>query len=161
MASRSRKYRPLRAFRIGDARHPLFDGAGAYLKGGRWNSPGKRIIYAAETYAGALLEALVHLNFDEVPDNYSWIEILLSQTHKAEELGADQIEEWNSNDLTITRKYGDRWYEEKRTPALLVPSVVTAGVERNVLINQDHPRFAGIRSSEARDVIWNQRLFQG
>ncbi len=56
-------------FRIADSRHELFDGAGAYLKGGRWNSPGKRIIYAAQTYAGALLEALVHLNFDEVPDS--------------------------------------------------------------------------------------------
>jgi RES domain-containing protein len=59
-----------RAFRVADPRHALFDGSGAYMKGGRWNSPGRRIIYAAETYAGALLEALVHLNFDSVPRGY-------------------------------------------------------------------------------------------
>jgi RES domain-containing protein len=150
----------LRAFRIADARHPLFDGTGAYLKGGRWNSPGKRVIYAAQTYAGALLEALVHLNFDEVPDGYSWIEILLSKTDEAEELGRDQVPGWNNDDLTLTREYGDHWYEEKRTPLLLVPSVVTAGIERNVLINQEHPRFSSIRTSEAREVIWDERLFR-
>lgn len=159
MASRSRNGTPQRAFRIADARHPLLDSAGAYLKGGRWNSPGKRIIYAAETYAGALLETLVHLNFDEIPDGYSWIEILLSRAD-TEEAGRDQVLGWNGGDLTLTRAYGDRWYEQRRTPVLLVPSVVTAGIERNVLINQEHPRFGAIRASELREVVWDERLFR-
>jgi RES domain-containing protein len=38
-----------------------------YLNGGRWNSAGKRVIYAAQTYAGALLEVLVHANLGIVP----------------------------------------------------------------------------------------------
>ena len=37
MASRPES---LIGYRIGDARHPLFDGRGAMLEGGRWNSPG-------------------------------------------------------------------------------------------------------------------------
>ena len=45
----------MRAFRIADRRHPIFDGTGAKLTGGRWNSPGRPVIYAAETFAGALL----------------------------------------------------------------------------------------------------------
>src|ERR1039458_10207855 len=32
---------PLRAFRIADMRHPIFDGSGAMLYGARWNSPGR------------------------------------------------------------------------------------------------------------------------
>lgn len=161
MVSRSRKEVPLRAFRVADSRRPLFDGVGAYLKGGRWNSPGKRVIYAAESYAGALLEALVHLNFDEAPDGYSWIEILLSSMkNDIEEVGGNQLPGWNRDDLTLTRQYGDRWYEQKRTPVLLVPSVVTAGVERNVLINQEHPRFRAIRAAAMREVIWDERLFR-
>ncbi len=158
MASRSKNSTLVRAFRIADARHPLFDGAGAYLRGGRWNSPGKRVIYAAETYAGALLEALVHLNFDEVPDGYRWIEIWLSS--EVEEISRDQAVGWNGGDHTRTREYGDRWYDQKRTAVLLVPSVVTAGIERNVLINQEHPRFAAVRASETREVIWDERLFR-
>jgi RES domain-containing protein len=50
------------AYRIIDARHPIFDPTGAMLHGGRWNSVGGRVIYAAETYAGALLEILAHSN---------------------------------------------------------------------------------------------------
>jgi RES domain-containing protein len=158
MACRSRG--PLRAFRLADSRHPLFDGAGAYFKGGRWNSPGKRVIYAAETYAGALLEALVHLNFDEVPDSYSWVEILIPEGKEVEELVSQDIPTWNTDDLTQTRAYGDLWFEQKRTAVLLVPSVVTAGVERNILINQDHLDFGGLRASEVREVVWDERLFK-
>jgi RES domain-containing protein len=44
------------AYRIADARHAIFDPTGAMLHGGRWNSIGHRVIYAAATYAGALLE---------------------------------------------------------------------------------------------------------
>ena len=36
------------------------DGSGAMLHGARWNSPGRRVIYASENYAGALLEILAH-----------------------------------------------------------------------------------------------------
>jgi RES domain-containing protein len=148
----------LRAYRIADTRHSLLDGTGAYLKGGRWNSPGRRVIYAAQTYAGALLEALVHLNFEEVPDSYGWTEILLPE--EIEEVSAGKIPKWSGADLTLTRRFGDGWHEERRTPVLLVPSVVTAGIERNVLINQDHPHFAAISAGEVRPVIWDERLFR-
>jgi len=150
----------IRAFRIADSRHELFDGAGAYLKGGRWNSPGKRIIYAAQTYAGALLEALVHLNFDEVPDSYRWINIAIPQETQLEEVSADDIPGWNTKDFAAAREYGDHWYEQKRTPVLLVPSVVTAGIEKNILVNQQHPEFEKLQAGETREVIWDERLFQ-
>lgn len=159
MASPSEPTLGLRAFRIADTRHSLLDGEGAYLKGGRWNSPGRRVIYAAETYAGALLETLVHANFDELPDTYGWIEIRVPDAD-VEELGPDRIAGWNSDDFTSTRELGDRWHEQGRTLALLVPSVVTAGVERNVLINQDHPNFRALRSSEVRELMWDKRLFR-
>lgn len=38
-----------------------FDGEGARLFGGRWNSRGTRIVYCSETGALAALETLVHL----------------------------------------------------------------------------------------------------
>jgi RES domain-containing protein len=158
MAFRSRL--PLRAFRIADSRHPVLDSTGAFLKGGRWTSPGKRVIYAAETYAGALLEVLVHLSFDEVPSTYQWIELSLPGKQEIEQLTGSEVPDWNTSNLTRARSFGDLWYEEKRTIALLVPSVVTAGVENNLIINQDHSGFSGIQASTARDVIWDDRLFR-
>ena len=60
---------PLRAYRIADSRRPIFDGTGAAALGGRWNSPGRRVIYASETCAGALLEKLAHTNIGRVPNS--------------------------------------------------------------------------------------------
>lgn len=62
MASRPRnpKHAKFIAYRIADARYPIFDGTGDSLIGGRWNSPGRPPIYASLGYAGAMLELLVH-----------------------------------------------------------------------------------------------------
>src|SRR5206468_10273373 len=51
------------AWRIVKARHAAtaFDGEGARLLGGRWNSPGSPVVYTAESAALAALEMLVHL----------------------------------------------------------------------------------------------------
>ena len=45
----------MEAYRIADSRHPIFDPTGAALYGGRWNSVGKRVIYASVSFAAALL----------------------------------------------------------------------------------------------------------
>ena len=49
-------YRAMRFYRIADARHSPESGEGARLHGGRWNSPGRAVIYACETQSGAMLE---------------------------------------------------------------------------------------------------------
>ncbi len=154
----SRRSGPLRAFRIADPRHPLLDGTGAMLYGARWNSPGRRIIYAAETYAGALLEILVHAS-GTVPRRHAHIEIGIPAEVEVEEITPDDLPGWDSASYEMSRNFGDRWTEERRTAVLLVPSVVTR-VERNVLINQDHPGFALIRASRPAPVLWDTWLWK-
>ncbi len=149
----------LRVYRIADRRHKIFDGQGAALLGGRWNSPGRRVIYAAETYAGAMLEVLVHTNIGKLPKTHSRIEILVRKGIRIEEAGAADIPGWDVPDQRASRRYGDRWYDEGRTAVLLVPSMV-AGPERNIAINQEHPDFKRIRATAPRPVIWDQRLFR-
>ena len=53
----------------------------------------------------------------------------------------------------------ESWYDERRTPVLIVPSVVTL-VERNILINQEHPDFARIQASQPAPVRWDARLWR-
>src|SRR4051794_22561707 len=101
--------RPDRAFRIADRRHPIFNGSGAYRSGARWNSPGRRIIYAAESYPGALLEILVHSRIGKLPRTQAWIEI---------EIPADvSVERFDGNaaDTALVRIIGDRWHEERQS----------------------------------------------
>jgi RES domain-containing protein len=148
---------PLRAFRVADMRHPLFDGTGAFLHGARWNSPGRRVIYAAETYAGALLEVLVHTS-GRVPRNHGYIEIDIPAGLEIEELTDADVPRWDTASFEAAQAAGDRWYDEGRSAVLLVPSVVTR-VERNVLINQLHPDFARIQAGQPKPVRWDVRLW--
>src|SRR2546428_5261958 len=50
-----------------------FDGEGARLNGGRWNSVGLRVGYASETVALATLEVLVGLQKSSVLGSYSTV----------------------------------------------------------------------------------------
>ena len=60
------------AWRISRAAFADLSGTGARLYGGRWNSPGRAMIYAAEAAALAVLEVRVHLDLtpDLLPDDY-------------------------------------------------------------------------------------------
>nr|WP_291001436.1 RES domain-containing protein [Ferrovibrio sp.] len=148
----------MKAYRIGDRRHPLLDGTGAALRGGRWNSPGRRIIYAAASLAVARLELLVHLPFGGVPASQVWIEIVLPDA-SVESLDERALPGWNGHDYAVARRAGDAWADERRSLCLSVPSV-PAGGERNLLINQDHPDFAQITSTQPQPLIWDERLFR-
>jgi RES domain-containing protein len=148
----------LRAFRIADMRHTIFDGYGAMIHGARWNSPGRRVIYAAETYAGALLEILVHAT-GSVPRSQGYVEIEIPEGSSVEEATPDDVPQWDSLTFEAARAFGDRWYDERRSLALLVPSV-TSVVERNILINQEHPEFPQLRTTEPKPVRWDARLWQ-
>jgi RES domain-containing protein len=148
---------PLKAFRIADMRHPIFDGSGAMLHGARWNSPGRRVIYASETYAGALLEILVH-GSGSVPRSQGYVEIEIPAGLSIEEITPADLPHWDSSSFESARAFGNRWYDQGRTPVLMVPSVVTR-LERNILINQEHPDFARIRASRALPVRWDARLW--
>ena len=149
----------MQAFRIADHRHPIFDPAGAFLHGGRWNSVGKRVIYAAQTYAGALLEVLVHANLGVVPKTQAVVEITIPESVAMESVTGAELEGWAADDLTVSRRFGDRWLDQRRTAVLLVPSVALQGKEMNVLINPDHPDFVRIGAGAPETVVWDPRLF--
>lgn len=149
----------MRAFRVADRRFPLFDGTGARLLGGRWNSPGRSLIYAAETFSGALLEVLVHANLGRVPKTHAFVEITIPETVATESLRRDELPGWDAEDQIVSRAFGDRWISERRSAVLLVPSAVTSGHERNVLISPEHADFPKIIASQPQDVQWDKRLF--
>ena len=149
----------MRAFRIADSRHPIFDPTGAMLHGGRWNSPGVRVIYAAETYAGALLEVLVHANQAQPPRNHRVVQIDIPPDIAIESILPDQLPGWDAPDMLASRTAGDAWARSERTAVLLVPSVITGGRENNILLNPLHPGFLRIEASAPVPLAWDARLF--
>src|ERR1700735_911383 len=109
-----------RAYRIADTRHTIFDGQGAALLGARWNSPGRRVIYAAETFAGPMLEALANANTGRMPKHHAWIEILIGPDVSVEEADLRKIRRWDAPDQRASREFGDAWYDENRSTLLMV-----------------------------------------
>jgi RES domain-containing protein len=130
------------AYRIADARHPIFDPTGAMLHGGRWNSIGHLVIYAAETYAGALLEVLVHANLSQPPKNHRVVRIQIPNEVTVETVSIDQIKDWDAEGTIASRAFGDEWIRTLRTAILRMPSVITQGRESNLVLNAAHPQFA-------------------
>jgi RES domain-containing protein len=144
----------LRALRIADRRHPVFDGTGAALYGGRWNSPGRPVIYASASHACALLERLAQTGTGRIPQNQVAVMIDIPDEVPIEHAAMEEAPL-----LPESRRFGDRWLAEGRSAVLTVPSAV-ARHDRNVLINPAHPDFARIACGEPEPATWDQRLFR-
>ena len=148
----------MRAYRIADQRFPILDGAGAQLAGGRWNSPGRPVVYAAETFAGAVLEVLVHMGRLKMPKNRVYVELSIPEA-LVSTVSVEETPVWAVADPIVSRGFGDQWLRTGDSPVLLVPSLVTQGVEKNLLINPRHPAFPEIKASASKKVEWDPRLF--
>jgi RES domain-containing protein len=113
-------------------RRPYADlsGEGARRLGGRWNSPGRPVVYLAEHPALAALEVRVHLDlpFELLPADF-----VLTRVTVPDDLvsGLDAIPQ-------ATAAAGDAWLVSARSAALRVPSVLIPHT-LNVLLNPRHP----------------------
>ncbi|QYK40074.1 MAG: RES domain-containing protein [Paracoccaceae bacterium] len=153
--------RTLAACRIGDAqgRFPIFDPGGAALVAGRWHDTDHPVIYASEHFATAMLEILAHSG-GVMPPRQHWIAITLPYGLSYEVFPEATHPDWAAPDCATARAYGCTWRAEGRSAILLVPSIV-ARVERNILINPDHPEFRRIETGLHQPVAWDSRLFRG
>ena len=134
-----------------------FDGEGARLFGGRWNSRGTRMIYTSATLSLAALETLVHLN-PPVAFKYVAIPIefdeALVETFATSDLPAD----WNEEPPPpSTAEIGDRWVKESRSAVLELPSVIIPA-EPNYLLNPAHSDFKRIRIGKPTPFSFDPRL---
>lgn len=123
-------------------RHAL-TGEGAHLYGGRWNSPGHRVIYTAEALSGALLEILVHSDKRLLP-YYSVYRFEVPEQNILDLDVSSLPTTWRRSPAPPElAAVGDRWYTEGQSVVLRVPSVIVP-VEKSLLINPAHPNFSAI-----------------
>jgi RES domain-containing protein len=133
----------MRVWRLAIGPHREIDGEGARIYGGRWNSPGVPVVYTATHVSLALLEQLVHVDPEDLPDAFRTFVIDLPDDLAAE-VAAQSI---LPDDAETCRRYGDEWLGSGRSAALLVPSTLVAARlqpgtietgEWNVLLNPRH-----------------------
>lgn len=160
MALAQKLDRTLVCYRIGDPDgvYPIYDGRGAVLYPGRWNRGRLPVIYASENYSTAMLEKLVHGN-GHLPPRQHYIAITVPRGTSYEVVTKDHLPGWDTLEPSMSRDFGERWLQERRSALLLVPSFV-ARVETNVMINPVHDDVGAIETSRAEPVWWDERLFR-
>jgi RES domain-containing protein len=150
----------LRAWRLVKRKYlaGAFSGEGARRFGGRWNSPGKPVVYTAEHASLAVLEILVHIPSSALLPFYRLIPVDF-EPQLAETLGPEDLPRtWRQSPPPLRLQHlGDAWLAEKRSAVLKVPSAVLP-VEWNFLLNPLHPDFGALRIGEPLQYLLDQRL---
>lgn len=150
----------LRAWQIVKRRHAenAFDGEGTRLYGGRWNTPGRGVVYVSDTRALATLEVLAGLETTGPIGEYVLIGVEFADALVSGVDPNDLPQGWDATPPSSpSQAIGDDWLEGGASAVLRVPSVVIPA-EFNYLLNPAHPDFAKIRIGEAEDLHFDPRL---
>lgn len=119
-----------------------FTGEGAKLYGGRWNTPGKLVIYTAESRALALTEILVHLESAGVLSKYVVFQVEIDESHIVHLDLRNLPKNWRAEPAPKRlQTLGDEWLDSGKSAVLRVPSAIVGG-EFNYLLNPTHPDFS-------------------
>jgi RES domain-containing protein len=150
------------AWRIVKARHAAkaFDGEGARLEGGRWNSFGTPLVYTSESAALAALELLVHLGRGSILGAYVLIACTFEDT-LVERLDPKRLPgNWRSYPAPPElQSIGDEWVRAASSAILQVPSAVIAS-DSNYLLNPRHRDFKAIQVMHPERFELDPRLLK-
>lgn len=134
-------------------------GEGAFRYGARWNSPGTRMLYTAESSALAMLEALAHITMLPLLQPYCMVRLLVPDS--VEILDMKTLpENWNAMPAPDTlNRMGNEFVAAGKALALKVPSVLVPD-NFNFLINPTHSRFSEIKVIAITNISFDQRLIK-
>lgn len=149
----------MRCYRLSEDRFRTLDGQGARKHGGRWNRPGRRVVYASSSRALAILELLARVGQEEVPTGLLLLTIDIPEASPVETLRPDALpKDWRTYPAPAScRSVGDHWLAGASSLVLAVPSVLVPE-ESNLLLNPEHAEFAAVSVVAERPFSFDPRL---
>lgn len=147
-------------YRICRDRFRALDGEGARLYGGRWNTPGRAVVYTSGTLALAALEYLIHVQPATAPGDLVALRISLPDDVSIDLLDFGTLPNGWARDPECIRckAVGDSWAATGGSLALRVPAAPVPE-EFNVLLNVAHEAMARVRVVGTRPFSFDPRLF--
>jgi RES domain-containing protein len=135
-----------------------FTGEGPWQYGGRWNSPGVRVVYASEHQSTAAFEVFANRVPFILDEKYKAFQLewpnSLTEIFPVAKLPAN----WRiSPPPAETMEIGDRWIPERRSAVLALPSAISP-TDTNFLLNPEHADFKRIRIHPPIDYDFDPRL---
>ncbi len=139
----------------------LLDGEGSKMVGGRWNSPGRPLLYTSSHLSLSVLEVFVHFP-PELRDNLPELEavqIAVPDDADAVDVSTEEFEGAmaDPNPLAACRAIGDGWLARGLGLLLRAPSVVIPE-EFNVMLNPAHARMRDVAIISSRRFRFDPRL---
>lgn len=132
-----------------------FDGEGARLYGGRWNSKGVSVVYTSDSLALCSLEIFVHLPSYTLLADFVYMAVIFDS-----ELVTDAllIDGWDERPISkVSQAIGDQWVKEGLSAVLRVPSVIMPD-GHNYLIHINHPDFKKIKIGKPQPLAFDPRF---
>ena len=138
------------AWRLCRRPHADLTGEGARLFGGRWNSPGRPVVYLAEHPALCALELRVHLDLplELLPVDFVLLQVAVPDSAITGPEGTAE-----------TVATGNSWLTEARSASLRVPSALVPHAW-NILLNPRHPDAARAEVLEIEPFSFDPRLWR-
>ena len=152
----------MRAWRIAkEKRARDLTGKGAAIEGGRWNDQDVPAVYMGMTPAICCLETFVHAAGEPTfPLKITCFELPAERSLYLEVDVSDLPIGWAS--LPADRPsmdFGTAWLKSNSHLGLIIPSAILP-LERNVVINPNHPAANRITVIEIYDFLYDPRMFQ-
>jgi RES domain-containing protein len=140
-------------------KHVAPDGEGARRYGGRWNRPGTPIIYTSGTLSLAVLEFLVHVDSDILPDSLISVRATIPESVSIQTIHLSDLPgNWKDKIIPASvQNLGTAWANRAASPVLKVPSVVIEE-EWNYVLNPLHPDFDKIIWETGAPFSFDPRL---
>lgn len=134
-----------------------FSGEGAARHAGRWNSYGRRVVYASASRALAILETLVHLDLP-IRHHYALVQFTFAESLLRPLTLNSLPPDWRADPPSrSSQRLGDLWLTTQRSAILAVPSAVIPA-EVNYLLNPAHPDFTKIAIGKPEAFTLDPRL---
>lgn len=145
-------------FRLGKCKYAKdLSGEGARIYGGRWNSEGVPAVYFGSSRSLAVLEVLVHLPTDLVPDNFCMAHFEVDVPFK-EILLKDLPTNWNDYPfLKQVQLIGNQFFKDNQFLLLKVPSALVEH-EYNYIANPLHHDINKLKLIENLNFSFDKRL---
>jgi RES domain-containing protein len=132
-----------------------FDGEGARLHSGRWNSKGIPVVYTSNSLALCALEIFIHLPSYRLLADYIYMTVTFDSDLITE---VSLIDGWDERPVSkVAQTKGDQWIQECQSAVLKMPTVLMPD-GCNYLININHPDFKQVKTGDPQLLQFDRRF---
>jgi RES domain-containing protein len=153
----------LEAWRLTRAEYgaTAFSGIGSALRAGRWHLIGRPLVYAATSPSLALLETMANVDRQGLMESRYVVLRVRVPGELVEQLDADALPaDWQAWPHAVsTQRVGTRWFEERRSVVLVVPSAVVPH-DTNVLLNPQNPEWSRVAVGDPEPFPVDLRIYE-